>query len=397
MSEEHIAVTRFREYLRVNTEQPNPDYVACRDFLFKYADEVGIERKAVETAPGVYFVIMTIPGSQPELPSIMLYSHTDVVPTFREHWTHDPYSAFKDEDGNIFARGAQDTKCLGVQHVEAFRNLFAKGAKQWKRTIHVVWGPDEETGHINGMKGFVETNEFKKLNIGFSLDEGHASENGVYLTFYAERVTWWLKVTAPGNPGHGSQFMENTAMEKIERFLASARAFRNEQKELLEKNPTWALGDVTTLNVNILKGGVQFNVIPEKFEAYVDIRLTPNQDFGEIRAKLDQWVKDAGEGVTYEFSQHSDYKPVSPHTRDDPFWAAFEDSLKQENCEFTTEVCVGSTDSRFVRKAGVPAINFSPMINTPVRAHAHNEFLNEKVFLRGVEIFETLINNLGNV
>ena len=38
----------------------------------------------------------------------MLYSHTDVVPTFPDFWTHDPYSAYKDEAGNIFARGAQD-------------------------------------------------------------------------------------------------------------------------------------------------------------------------------------------------------------------------------------------------------------------------------------------------
>lgn len=32
---------------------------------------------------GKPIVIMTIPGSEPSLPSLMLYSHTDVVPTFR--------------------------------------------------------------------------------------------------------------------------------------------------------------------------------------------------------------------------------------------------------------------------------------------------------------------------
>ncbi|CAA92446.2 N-acyl-aliphatic-L-amino acid amidohydrolase [Caenorhabditis elegans] len=397
MSEEHIAVTRFREYLRVNTEQPNPNYAACRDFLFKYADELGIARRSIETAPGVFLVIMTIPGSQPELPSIMLYSHTDVVPTFREHWTHDPYSAFKDEDGNIFARGAQDMKCVGVQQMEALRNLFAQGIRQWKRTIHLVWGPDEEIFGINGMKGFAKTDEFKKLNLGFSLDEGMPSDDDVYKVFYAERVAWWVKVTFPGNPGHGSQFMENTAMEKLERFLASARKFRNEQKVVLESNPNLTLGDVTTLNVNIVNGGVQFNVIPEKFEAYVDMRLTPHEDFNKIREMLDQWAKNAGEGVTYEFSQYSDQKPISAHTRDNSFWAAFEDSLNQENCKFEKGIMVASTDSRFVRYEGVNSINFSPMINTPFLPHDHNEYLNEKVFLRGLEIYQTIINNLGNV
>ena len=53
---------------------------------------------------------MTLTGIKPELKSILLYCHTDVVPTFLEHWTHPPYEAFKDKDGNIFARGAQVEK-----------------------------------------------------------------------------------------------------------------------------------------------------------------------------------------------------------------------------------------------------------------------------------------------
>ncbi|KAL6740813.1 hypothetical protein Aduo_014131 [Ancylostoma duodenale] len=80
---EDTAVTKFREYLRVNTEQPRPDYAGCQKFLFGLADELGITRKAVEAVPGKPFIIMTIPGTQPKLPSILLYSHTDVVPTFK--------------------------------------------------------------------------------------------------------------------------------------------------------------------------------------------------------------------------------------------------------------------------------------------------------------------------
>lgn len=33
------------------------------------------------------------------------------------------------------------------------------------------------------------------------------------------------------------------------------------------------------------------------------MRLTPHEDFNKIREMLDQWAKNAGEGVTYEFSQ----------------------------------------------------------------------------------------------
>lgn len=46
---------------------------------------------------------------------------------------------------------------------------------------------------------------------------------------------------------------------------------------------------------------------------------------------------------------------------------------------------------------GIPAIGFSPMINTPVLLHDHNEFLNEKVFLDGIGIYEKLIPLVANV
>lgn len=46
---------------------------------------------------------------------------------------------------------------------------------------------------------------------------------------------------------------------------------------------------------------------------------------------------------------------------------------------------------------GVMAIGFSPINNTPVLLHDHDEFLDEKVFLKGVKIYEQLILNLANV
>ena len=46
---------------------------------------------------------------------------------------------------------------------------------------------------------------------------------------------------------------------------------------------------------------------------------------------------------------------------------------------------------------GYKAIGFSPMNNTPVLLHDHNEFIDEKVFLRGIEIYEKLIASLANL
>jgi aminoacylase len=46
---------------------------------------------------------------------------------------------------------------------------------------------------------------------------------------------------------------------------------------------------------------------------------------------------------------------------------------------------------------GIPAIGFSPMPNTPTLLHDHNEFLNEAIFLKGIDIFVDLVANLAEV
>lgn len=46
---------------------------------------------------------------------------------------------------------------------------------------------------------------------------------------------------------------------------------------------------------------------------------------------------------------------------------------------------------------GIPAIGFSPMNRTPILLHDHNEFLNEQVFLNGVDVYVQLIPALASV
>lgn len=91
-------------------------------------------------------VVITWEGSQPELPSIILNSHMDVVPVYEEFWTHPPFGAEMDANGDIFARGSQDMKSVGMQYLAAIRALRRTGVSKLKRTIYIVYVPDEEVG-----------------------------------------------------------------------------------------------------------------------------------------------------------------------------------------------------------------------------------------------------------
>lgn len=113
----------------------------------------------------------------------------DVVAVIEKYWTHPPFEAEIDDYGRIFGRGTQDMKSVGMQYLAAIRALKRDGIRL-KRTIHVVYTPDEEIGGFRGMTKFVQTNEFEALNVGFCLDEGIASPTDEFPIFYGERYVW---------------------------------------------------------------------------------------------------------------------------------------------------------------------------------------------------------------
>lgn len=59
-------------------------------------------------------------------------------------WTYPPFAAEKDENGNIYARGAQDMKCVGIQYIECVRRLKEKGI-QLRRTLHLSFVPGKQS------------------------------------------------------------------------------------------------------------------------------------------------------------------------------------------------------------------------------------------------------------
>lgn len=393
---EDPSVSLFREYIKVESVQPNPDYDGCIKFLSAQAEILDLPYQVVECVAGKPIFVMTWVGTEPDLPSVLLNSHTDVVPVFPEHWTHPPFSAFKDKQGNIYGRGTQDMKCVGIQHMEAIRRLKNSG-KRLKRTIHLSYVPDEEIGGHDGMQKFVHTQDFKKLNIGFGLDEGIAVPGDTIPVFYGERNVFWIRIMCPGSPGHGSRFLENNAALKAQYIINKLLDYRAKEKARLESDPNLTLGDVTTVNLNIMSGGVQTNVVPDKFELTFDIRITPTTNIAEFEKMIRDWMAEAGEGLELTFIQKFVDQTLTPTNPDDPWFSALTAGINKHNLKTKNEIFPAGTDSRYLREVGIPAIGFSPMPNTPTLLHDHDEFLNETIFLKGIDVFTDIIQNLGNV
>ena len=60
-------------------------------------------------------------------------------------------------------------------------------------------------------------------------------------------------INCKGQPGHGSQFLKNTAGEKINKVISKFLEFRSSEEDRLNNDPNLNLGDVTSVNITMVK------------------------------------------------------------------------------------------------------------------------------------------------
>ncbi|KAK4340532.1 hypothetical protein RND71_041994 [Anisodus tanguticus] len=264
---------------------------------------------SLEFVKGKPLILLKWAGKDPTLPSILLNSHTDVVPSEHHKWTHPPFSAHLDSTtGNIFARGSQDRKCVSLQYLEAIRKLKASGFRPL-RTVYLSFVPDEEIGGNDGAAKFADSDVFAKMNVGIVLDEGLASPTDNYRAFYGERSPWWLVVKAVGAPGHGAKLYDNTAMENLLRSIETIRRFRAAQFDPV-KAGLKAEGEVISVNMVFLKSGTPspsgfvMNLQPSEAQAGFDVRVPPTADQASLERRIAEEWAPASLNMTFETCSH---------------------------------------------------------------------------------------------
>ncbi|XP_026476680.1 aminoacylase-1A-like [Ctenocephalides felis] len=387
--ENNESIKLLREYLQIPSVHPDVDYEPCVIFLKKVADSIGLRFSVYRCHPKKPVVIMTWPGANPILPAILLNSHMDVVPVSEDSWIYPPFEAHIDDSGKIYARGSQDMKSIAIQFIEAVREM-KEAEVVLQRTVHLSFVPDEEIGGALGMKLFVQSDAFRALNVGFCMDEGDPSTEDHYDVYYDEKVLWSIEITCNGQPGHGSSLQPDTAAEKARLVIDKFTDFRNEQREK-------EFMEATSVNLTILQGGVQSNVIPDKIKLGFDVRVAVNQDHDEMEALIRKWCEEAGENVNLEFKIKDPYVQPTVLDETNKFWVAYKQATDELEMTLVHKICPGVSDSRYLRQLNIPAIGMSPINRTEYLLHDHNEYIEAETFLKGIQIFKRIIENVANV
>ncbi|KAK4405409.1 Aminoacylase-1 [Sesamum angolense] len=104
------------------------------------------------------------------------------------------------------------------------------------------------------------------------------------------------------------------------------------------------------------------------------------EDVASLERRIAEEWAPATRNMTFEFKQRvSTYdkfgKPIlTAFDSSNPWWALLEDAIKNVSGKLgKPEIFPASTDARYFRELGLPAIGFSPMANTPILLHDHNE------------------------
>lgn len=417
------AVEWLQEYIRINTINPPGNETAGAEFFARIFEAEGIEYELVESAPGRGNIWARLEGG--DEPGLLLLHHIDVVPADERYWTTDPLSGDL-RDGYVLGRGALDTKTSGILHLAAFLALH-RTETPLDRDVVFMATADEEAGGFFGAGWLVENRPEIFQNIGFLLNEGGGgSDVGGTVNFGLEvtqKVPYWLRLTATGEPGHGSRPLVTYAsvelIEALERLHRhdfepriipavhdhfSGMADRHPEpwrsrfrdfsavvddravlRELQLYNPGLHALTRNTCSITRFEGSDKINVVSPEVWAEIDCRLLPDQD---PEAWLDEVRGVLGPGI--EVDVLMGFSPAVSSTDTELYRTVRDVTLEAfPDAGFVPQVVGGFTDSHFFRDLGITAYGYTATA-TPAEdasgVHGNDERVTEENVRRGVEL-----------
>jgi acetylornithine deacetylase/succinyl-diaminopimelate desuccinylase family protein len=234
-------------------------------------------------------------------PVIALNAHGDVVPP-GQGWSVDPYGAVE-RDGAIYGRGAAVSKSDFGTYAFALRALKAQPQKL-NGTVELHFTYDEEVGGDIGPKWLLDEKITKPdlvMCAGFS-----------YSIVTAHNGCLHLEVAVRGKQAHAA--MPETGHDALAAANAILNALYAERKKLAKvKSKTPGIGS-PKLNVGLIEGGINTNVVPDLVTFRLDRRMIPEENGRKVERELTALIRKAGnaKGIKVDVKRVLLAEPLKP-------------------------------------------------------------------------------------
>jgi acetylornithine deacetylase/succinyl-diaminopimelate desuccinylase-like protein len=413
---ERHALDLLQQYVRIQSINPPADTRSAAALFKAELERNGLTPKLYDAGPdGKTNLVVRLPGRDRSKKPLLLLNHFDVVPVDRKAWSMDPFAAII-KDGYLWGRGTMDMKGTGVIHLITLILLKQMGIVP-ARDIIMLATADEETSGTYGIQKMIR-DHWADIEAEYVLDEGGFGSRDMFspdkLTFgvsVGEKQVVWLRLRAKGTAAHGSQPIPDNAnnilVEAIAKALVAPESGRrNEVVEKMRQNLQGQLAQNkfiaaiqrNTISLTTLTSGVgspvKVNVIPSSAEATLDCRILPGVNADEFVSEMKARINDPR--VTVERLT----EPADPGASkmETPLFTALRNAIVKSHPGATvTPILIPyGTDSNHLRKKGVIAYGFAPMVvdaATVATMHSDEERIPIDEFRKGLHIFYELLKS----
>jgi succinyl-diaminopimelate desuccinylase len=219
-------------------------------------------------------------------PTVVLNAHGDVVPP-GEGWTKPAYGAVI-EDGRMYGRGVAVSKSDIATYTYALAALCAHAATSaaLNGVVELHFTYDEEFGGLAG-PGWLLDHKLTRPDFAIAASFSYA-------VVTAHNGCLQLEVTVYGKSGHGA--MPETGRNAFRAGAAILNAIYAEADALAAKKSSVRGIDHPTMIVGLINGGINTNVVPDRITLRLDRRMIPDENPGEVEARVRSLIERAAAG-----------------------------------------------------------------------------------------------------
>jgi len=303
-------------------------------------------------------------------PTIALNAHGDVVPP-GEGWTHDPYGAEIGDDAQhgatMFGRGVAVSKSDFATYAYSLLALRAQAAQDTplNGAIELHFTYDEEAGGEIGPHWLIEH--------GISKPDFAVSAGFSYAVTTAHNGCLHLEVIVHGRQGHAAMPERGVdALAAATQILSALYASRDALKSRVSKTR-----GIThpTLNVGLIHGGINTNVVPDKVVFRIDRRIIPEESPAAAETELRDLIESTAAaipGIRIEIRRILLSLPLVKLPGAENLTVALQ---RHGERYFGTPIAEHGvpiyTDARHYTAAGIPTVLYGAGPRTLVEANGH--------------------------
>jgi acetylornithine deacetylase/succinyl-diaminopimelate desuccinylase family protein len=358
----------LQELIRVPTDTPPGNNAPHAERAAELLDAMGLKTEkhpvpaALVHAAGLQTITnLVVHRPYGKGPTIALNAHGDVVPP-GEGWTHDPYGG-EIEGGKIYGRAAAVSKCDFSTFSFAVRALESLGIPL-HGGVDLLFTYDEEFGGEVGPAWLLQ-NKLTKPDLmiaaGFS-----------YQVVTAHNGCLQMEVTVHGKMAHAA--IPDSGIDALQGAVKVLNALY--AQNTLYKQVCSKVEGITHpyLNVGMIEGGTNTNVIPGRVSFKLDRRMIPEENPAEVEATLRQVIAEAAAsfpGITVDVKRILLANALRPLPGNKPLVDALQ---KHASTVFGEPIpALGTplyTDVRIFCEAGIPGVIYGAGPRTVLESHA---------------------------